>query len=63
MAHFFVGIAHSDLKRFLEENIPKKKKKSFVTLGVHDQKLAGSLATEVDVKLTFGNHVQVFKRF
>ncbi|VDN52353.1 unnamed protein product [Dracunculus medinensis] len=40
------GIIHDDLLNFLEENLPKKKK-SVVTLGIHDQKLAAAISEKI----------------
>lgn len=60
MGLLIAGLAHPDLLRFLDENLPKKKKK--VLLGVNDQKLAGALA-DLEVKLTFGGVTQVRMNF
>lgn len=47
------GLAHTDLIAFLENNLPKKKKK--VVLGINDSKLAGSLTEAIpEMKLVFG---------
>ncbi|CAJ0936526.1 unnamed protein product, partial [Mesorhabditis belari] len=47
------GMAHHDLVRFLEENLPKKKKKTIV--GLNDGKLASALVEAIpDLKPTFG---------
>lgn len=47
----FSGLMHPDLITFLEENLPKKKKK--VLIGVNDQKLAGAIAETLGVKVAF----------
>ena len=40
---FTLGVAHDDLKAFLENNIPTGKKRSKVALGVGDSKIGGSI--------------------
>lgn len=51
------GVAHDDLKTFLESNVPMGKKKSKVALGVADNKLAGSIQEGVDVQCETGDVV------
>ncbi|XP_065071260.1 nucleolar protein 56-like [Rhopilema esculentum] len=51
------GVAHDDLKAFLENNIPTGKKKSKVVLGVADGKLGGSIQEKVDIQCETGDAV------
>lgn len=45
----FLGIAHDDLKAFIQANIPAGKKKSKVALGVSDAKLASAVQESLNV--------------
>lgn len=51
------GVAHDDLKAFLESNIPTGKKKSKVVLGVSDGKIGGSVQERVDIQCETGDAV------
>ena len=54
---FVVGVAHDDLKAFLESNIPTGKKKSKVVLGVADSKMGGSIQERVNIQCETGDAV------
>jgi len=51
------GVAHDDLKAFLESNIPTGKKKSKVVLGVADSKMGGSIQERVNIQCETGDAV------
>ena len=51
------GVAHDDLKAFLENNVPTGKKKSKVVLGVGDSKIGGSIQERVDIQCETGDAV------
>lgn len=44
---FFPGQLHTDLRNFLEANLPRRKK-SKTTLGVSDPKLAGNISEQIE---------------
>lgn len=52
-----LGVAHDDLKAFLENNIPTGKKKSKVVLGVADSKIGGSIQERVNIQCETGDAV------
>ena len=59
---FFVGVVHDDLKLFLESNVPTGKKKSKVTLGIGDSKIAASISEAVDIQCDTGGIVNEILR-
>ena len=46
------GILHADLATFLDANLPKKKKRSAVTLGVSDPKIGTAIQDNLEVTCT-----------
>ena len=52
-----LGVAHDDLKAFLENNVPVGKKKSKVVLGVADSKIGGSVQERVNIQCETGDAV------
>ena len=58
----FIGVAHEDLKTFLENNLPTGKKKSKVALGISDAKLGASIQESCNIFCEYGPAVSEILR-